>query len=197
MATVIQSFAAWIGGASVATTIWVLMILNGIVFIGIGVLLYKTSDDPVRATLFWVGQPGHHPAAGRRRPSGHFVAAAAICAILVARRASGVWGDVLVGVMIGLACGVKANAVLIALGLAWPLLRRHEWLRTARIAAVALATVVLEYISYGLSALKPLFGGLKLVVLPSPWWLLQEAGPCSASARPPWTRSSAACGRSP
>ena len=33
------------------------------------------------------------------------------------------WGDVLVGVLIGLACGVKINAVLIGLGLAWPLLR--------------------------------------------------------------------------
>ena len=30
-----------------------LMILNGTVFIGVGVLLLKTSDDPVRATLFW------------------------------------------------------------------------------------------------------------------------------------------------
>ncbi len=176
IATVVQSFAAWIGGASVATTIWVLMILNGIVFIGIGVLLYKTSDDPVRATLSWVANP---VLIMQLVSGGHLdtlVAAAAICAIQVARRASGLWGDALVGVMIGLACGVKANAVLVALGLAWPLLQRHEWARTARIAAVALVTVGLEYIPYGLSGLKPLFGGLKLVILPSPWWLLQESG---------------------
>jgi hypothetical protein len=175
IATVVQSFAAWIGGASVATTIWVLMILNGIVFIGVGVLLLKTSDDPVRATLFWVANP---VLIMQLVSGGHLdtlVAAAAICAIQVARRASGLWGDALVGVMIGLACGVKANAVLVALGLAWPLLQRHEWARTARIAAVALVTVGLEYIPYGLSGLKPLFGGLKLVVLPSPWWLLQES----------------------
>ncbi|MGH3409475.1 MAG: polyprenol phosphomannose-dependent alpha 1,6 mannosyltransferase MptB [Streptosporangiaceae bacterium] len=175
IATVVQSFAAWIGGASVTATIWVLMIINGIVFIGIGVLLLKTSDDPVRATLFWVANP---VLIMQLVSGGHLdtlVAAAAICAIQVARRASGLWGDVLVGVMIGLACGLKANAVLVALGLAWPLLRRHEWMRTARIAAVALVTVGLEYIPYGLSGLKPLFGGLKLVVLPSPWWLLQES----------------------
>ena len=54
LATVIQKFAAIIGGSSVASTIWVLMILNGLVFIGVGVLLLKTSDDPIRATLFWV-----------------------------------------------------------------------------------------------------------------------------------------------
>src|SRR5215468_1692330 len=56
-ATLIQKLAAIIGGPHVATTIWVLMILNGLVFIGVGVLLLKTSDDPIRATLFWVANP--------------------------------------------------------------------------------------------------------------------------------------------
>ena len=85
-------------------------------FIGVGVLLLKTSDDPVRATLFWVANP---VLIQQLVGGGHLdtlVAAAAICAIQVARRASGLWGDALVGVLIGLACGVKANAVLIALG---------------------------------------------------------------------------------
>jgi len=176
VATAIQAFAASIGGASVVNTIWVLMILNGIAFIGIGVLLYKTSDDPVRATLFWTANP---VIIQQMVGGGHldtFVAAAAIAAILVARRVSGIRGDVLVGLLIGLGCGVKANAVLIAVGLAWPLLRRHEWLRLTRIAAVALAVVAVEYSFYGLNALKPLVGGLKLVTLPSPWWFVQEAG---------------------
>jgi hypothetical protein len=66
--------------------------------------------------------------------------------------------------------------VLVAIGLAWPLLRRHEWMRTTRIAVVALATVALQYSFYGLVALKPLFGGLKLVTLPSPWRLFELAG---------------------
>jgi len=104
------------------------------------------------------------------------VAGAAICAIQVARRVSGVRGDVLIGVLIGLACGVKVNAVLIGIGLAWPLLRRHEWMRTGRIAVVALATVAFEYSFYGLAALKPLFGGTKWVTMPSPWRLFQMAG---------------------
>ena len=85
-ATVIQSFAASIGGPHVATTIWVLMILNGAVFIGVGYLLLKTSDDPLRATLFWTANP---VLIQQLVSGGHldtFVAAAAICAIQVARR---------------------------------------------------------------------------------------------------------------
>jgi hypothetical protein len=175
-ATVIQSFAASIGGPNVSVTVWALMILNGAVFIGVGYLLLKTSDDPVRATLFWTANP---VLIQQLVSGGHLdtlVAAAAICAIQVARRVSGVWGDVVIGVLIGLACGIKINAVLIALGLAWPLLRRHEWMRTTRIALVALATVALQYWPYGLVALKPIFGGLKLATLPSPWRVLELIG---------------------
>jgi hypothetical protein len=175
-ATMIQSFAASIGGPHVSVTIWALMILNGAVFIGVGILLLKTSDDPVRATLFWTANP---VLIQQLVSGGHLdtlVAAAAICAIQVARRVSGNWGDVLIGVLIGLACGIKINAVLIALGLAWPLLRRHEWMRTTRIALVALATIALQYWPYGLVALKPIFGGLKLATLPSPWRVLELIG---------------------
>lgn len=173
VATVVQSFAAWVGGANVATTIWILMILNGVVFIGVGILLLKTSDDPVRATLFWVANP---VLIQQLVSGGHLdtlVAAAAICAIQVARRVSGRWGDVLIGVLIGLACGVKITAVLIGLGLAWPLLRRHEWMRTTRIAVVSLVTIALEYSYYGPRSLKPLLSASQLISLPSPWRLLQ------------------------
>ncbi len=187
IATWIQAFAAWIGGANPATTILILMIINGAVFIGIGYLLLKTSDDPVRATLFWAANP---VLIQQLVSGGHLdtlVAAASICAIQVARRATSNWGDVLTGVMLGIAGGLKANAALIALGLAWPLLRRHEWKRTALIAATALATVAAEYSYYGLSALKPLFGGLKLIALPSPWRVIQAvvqvvAGPPAGNA---------------
>jgi len=175
-ATAIQSFAASIGGHNVATTIWVLMILNGIAFIGVGVLLLKTSDDPVRATLFWTANP---VLIQQLVSGGHLdtlVAAAAICAIQVARRLPNVGGDVLVGMLIGVACGIKIYAVLIGLGLAWPLLRRHEWMRTARIAAVSLVTLAIGYSAYGVRALKPVFGGLQLVTLPSPWRVFELTG---------------------
>jgi hypothetical protein len=176
IATGVQHFAALLGGPNVITTIWVLMILNGMVFIGTGWLLIKTSDDPVRATLLWTANP---VIIQQLVSGGHldtFVAAGCICAIQVARRVSGRWGDVLTGVLIGLACGVKANALLVAVGLAFPMLRRHEWLRVTRIAVVSLATLAVLYASYGLRALKPLIGGSKWVILPSPWRFVQMIG---------------------
>ena len=176
VATAMQRFAASIGGTNTATTVWILMILNGAVFLGVGLLLLKTSDDPVRATLFWTANP---VLIQQLVGGGHldtFVAAGAICSIQLARRVSNWRGDVLVGILIGLACGIKIYAVLIGVGLAWPLLRRHEWLRVARITAVSLGTLALEYSFYGIDALKPVVGGLKLVTLPSPWWSVQKIG---------------------
>jgi hypothetical protein len=173
IATFVQSFAAWIGGPHVWITIWVLMIMNGAVFIGVGYLLLKTSDDPVRATLFWVANPVLIQQLVSGGQLDTFVAAAAICSIQVARRVSGLWGDVLVGVLIGLACGVKINAVLVAVGLAVPLLMRREWLRVTRMTVVALAVFGIEYSYYGLNALKSTFDGLKWVIAPSPWRLFQ------------------------
>jgi hypothetical protein len=175
-ATFIQSFAASIGKANPAVTIWILMILNGAVFIGVGLLLLKTSDDPVRATLFWTANP---VLIQQLVGGGHldtFVAAFAICAIQLARRSAALWSDVLIGVLVGLAAGIKIYAVLIGLGLAWPLLRRQEWLRVARISAVAVLTLGLGYASYGIDAIKPLGGGLSLVTLPSPWRVLELIG---------------------
>jgi hypothetical protein len=175
IATLAQSVAASIGGPRAWVTVWVLMIMNGLVFIGVGYLLLKTSDDPVRATLFWVANPVLIQQLVSGGQLDTFVAAAAICSIQVARRVSGLWGDVLVGVLIGLACGVKINAVLVAVGLAWPLLMRREWLRVSRITAVALAVFGIEYSFYGLNALKSTFDGLKWVIMPSPWRLFQMA----------------------
>jgi hypothetical protein len=176
IATLLQWFAAWIGGTNPAVTIWVLMILNGAVFIGVGFVLLKTSDDPVRATLFWVANPVIIQQLVGGGQLDTFVAALAICAIQVARRFQNVWGDVLVGLLIGLAFAVKVNAGLIGVGLAWPLLRRHEWTRAARMAVVALVTVAIEYSFYGLNALKSTFNGLKWVIMPSPWRLFQMLG---------------------
>jgi hypothetical protein len=171
VATWIQHFAAWIGGSSVQTTIWVLMMLNGAMFLAVGVLLLKTSDDPVRATLFWTANP---VLIQQLVGGGHFdtfVAGAAIAAIQLARRFRSVWSDLAIGVIIGVGCGVKITAVLVALGLAWPLLQRREYLRLARIAVLAMATLALEYSAFGMGALKPLFGGSTWVTLPSPLWI--------------------------
>jgi hypothetical protein len=151
------------------------LILNGLALLVVGFLLLKTSDDPIRATLFWTVNP---VLLQQLVSGGHldtFVAAAAICAVQVARRVSGKWGDVLIGVLIGVACGVKATAVLVGIGLALPLLMRREWMRLARITGVSLLTVAAIYSTYGISALKPLLTqGTSTVELPSPWWFLYQ-----------------------
>jgi hypothetical protein len=180
VATWIQSLAAHIGGSSVQTAVWVLMILNALVFLAVGLLLLKTSDDPIRATLFWTANPvlilelvagGHFDT---------FVAAAAIAAIQLARKTNGLWSDVLIGVLIGIGCGIKVTAALVALGLAWTLLRRREYLRVSRIALAAMVTVAAEYSYYGLGGLRPLFAGSQWVSLPSvlwfPWRIAELAG---------------------
>lgn len=174
--TALQRLAAMVGGPNPTVTIWMLMILTGIAFVLTGLLLLKTSDDPIRATLFWTANP---VLIVELVSGGHldvFVAALAICSIQVARRLPNVRGDVIAGVLIGLACGVKIYAVLIGLGLAWPLLLRREWLRTSRMALAALATLIILYVPYGLAGLKPVFGGLQLVTLPSPWRYFQMIG---------------------
>ena len=76
--------------------------------------------------------------------------------------------------LIGLGTGVKIYAVLIGVGLAWPLLQRREWRRAAD-GRATLLTLVIQYSFYGLGALKPLFGGLALITPPSPWSVFRLA----------------------
>jgi hypothetical protein len=176
VATWLQRFAAAIGGASVQHTVWALMIINGLVFLGVGLFLLKTSDDPVRATLFWTANP---VLILELVGGGHFdtlVAAAAIGAIQVARKMPNVRGDLLVGLLIGIGCGIKISMVLVAIGLAWPLLMRREWVRLTRITLVAVIVMALELSYYGLDALKPMFAGSQWVSLPSPLYFVQLIG---------------------
>jgi hypothetical protein len=176
VATWVQQFAAWLGGASVQHTIWALMIINGIVFLAVGLFLLKTSDDPVRATLFWTANP---VLILELVGGGHFdtlVAAAAIGAIQVARKMPNIRGDLLVGLLIGVGIGIKVTMALVAIGLAWPLIMRREWTRLARITLVALAVTALELSYYGPDALRPMFAGSQWVTLPSPLWFVQLLG---------------------
>ena len=119
VATWIQSFAATIGGGSVQTTIWVLMMLNGIAFLAVGLLLLKTSDDPIRATLFWTANA---VLIQQLVGGGHFdtfVAAAAIAAIQLARRVRGLWADVAIGVLIGLHLGGTKAGLALPISILW------------------------------------------------------------------------------
>ena len=142
VATWTHLLAATIGGARPWATIWVLMAMVGAAFLLTGYVLLRTAADPVRAVLLWVANPllitelvigGHMDA---------FVALVAIAAIVVSRRCTTVWHDVLVGLLVGAALGIKVSAGFVALGIAIPLMHDHSWARLVRIAAVAAATTL-------------------------------------------------------
>jgi hypothetical protein len=72
--------------------------------------------------------------------------------------------------------------VLIGIGLAWPLLRRGDWARAARMTGAALAVFGVEYSFYGLAALRSAMAGLKWVIMPSPWRLVQLLGQAAGAS---------------
>jgi hypothetical protein len=174
VATWTQLFAALIGGARPWATIWVIMIITALAFLAVGYLLLRTAANPVRAGLIWVANPllieqlvlgGHLDA---------FVALASIVAILLSRRGATAWHDLAVGVVVGIAGGIKVTAVFVGLGIAVPLLRERAWARLVRTGLVAAATTACLYLfSYGLHPIRPLAKASTMVISPSVWRLLQ------------------------
>jgi hypothetical protein len=177
VATWTHLLAAQIGGAKPWATIWVLMIMVGAAFLLTGYVLLRTAADPVRAVLLWVANPllitelvigGHMDA---------FVALFAIAAIVLSRRCTTVWHDLVVGVLVGVAGGIKVNAIFVALGIAIPLMHDRSWARLARIGSIAaLTTLGVYYFSYGFGALRPLGKASTLVISPTVWRLVQWLG---------------------
>ena len=174
VATWTHLVAALIGGAKPWATIWVLMVMIGVAFLAAGYVLLRTAANPVRAVLLWVANPllivelvmgGHLDG---------FVALAAIVAIVLSRRYVAWWHDLLVGLVVGVAAGIKVSAIFVALGIAIPLLHDRAWARLARIGSVAAVTTLgLYYFSYGFGALKPLGKASTLVISPTVWRLVE------------------------
>jgi hypothetical protein len=174
VATWLHLIAALIGGAKPWLTIWVLMVMVGAAFLATGYLLLRTAENPVRAVLLWVANPllivilvmgGHLDA---------FLALAAVAAIMMARRCTRPWHDLLVGLLVGVTAGLKINAAFVALAIAIPLIHDRAWARLARTATVAaLTTFCLYFFSYGLTILKPLRAASTMVISPTLWRLVQ------------------------
>jgi hypothetical protein len=174
VSTWIHLLGALIGGPRPWLTIWALMIMTGIGFLAAGYLLMRTAENPVRATLMWVANPllivvlvsgGHLDV---------FLALTAIAAIVVSRRCQTAWHDVLVGLLVGIACGIKVNAAYVALGIAIPIIHDRAWKRLARTMSVAAVTAgALYYVSWGLGALKPLGQASRMVISPNIWRVVQ------------------------
>ena len=187
VATWTQQLAAEIGGSRPWLTIWVLMIMMGAAFVATGYVLLRTAANPVRAVLLWVANPllivelvmgGHLDS---------LVALFAIVAIVLSRRCTGLWHDVALALVVGVAGGIKITAGFVALGIAIPLLHDRAWARLLRIGVIAgLTTFGLYLFSYGLSAFKPLGDASSMIISPTIWRGLQEivthADPHSAYA---------------
>src|SRR6201996_9578612 len=110
VATWMHLLAALIGGPKPWLTIWMLMIMMGASFLGAGYILLRTAENPVRAVLLWVANPllivelvmgGHLDG---------FLALFAIAAIVMSRRRTKLWHDLAVGVLVGIAGGIKVHA---------------------------------------------------------------------------------------
>jgi hypothetical protein len=152
------------------------MIITAVAFLAAGYVLLRTAANPVRAGLIWVANPllieqlvmgGHLDA---------FVALAGIAAILLSRRGTTIWHDIAVGVIVGIAGGIKINAAFVGLGIGVPLLRERAWSRLLRTGLVAAVTTASLYVfSYGFHAFRPLAQASTQVISPSVWRLLQLA----------------------
>jgi hypothetical protein len=174
VATWTHLLAAWVGGERAWLTIWVLMIMMGAAFLATGYVLLRSAANPVRAVLLWTANPllivelvmgGHLDT---------LLALAAIGAIVLSRRCTRLWHDIMVGLLVGVALGIKINAAFVALGIMIPLIHDRAWVRLVRIGTVAGTTVLgLYYFSYGLVALKPLGGASSMVISPTLWRLLE------------------------
>jgi len=171
VATWTHLLAATIGGDKPWATIWVLMVMIGAAFLLTGYVLLRTAANPVRAVLLWVANPllitelvigGHMDA---------FVALFAIAAIVLSRRGTTVWHDLIVGLLVGVAGDIKSvNAIFVALGIAIPLIHDRAWARLARTGVVAALTALgLYYFSYGFTAMKPALNASTMVISPTVW----------------------------
>ena len=169
--------AALAGGSRPWLTIWVLMIMTGVAFLAAGYLLLRSAANPVRAGLLWAANPLLIYLLVMGAQLDAFIALAGIAAILISRRGATVWHDLAVGVVIGVAGGIKANAVFVGLGIAVPLIRERAWVRLLRTSAVAaVAAFCLYFFSYGPDALKTLPKVSTRVISPSIWQLVRLIG---------------------
>ncbi|GAA3212584.1 hypothetical protein GCM10010468_32020 [Actinocorallia longicatena] len=179
--TWIQSGAAWIGGESVRTTVFVLSLLNGVAFVLVGLVLYlRTRDEGarLRGLLLWTVNPlllfqlvsgAHNDVWG--------IAAAVLALTVFTRGAATLWRTFGTGLIVGAAVAIKLPAGLVGGGPAWHLLRSARDLRgTAVLFGGAGLTFGVAYGIVGLKGFDQVRHASDFISLANVWHLFGGAG---------------------
>ncbi|NYF38746.1 polyprenol phosphomannose-dependent alpha 1,6 mannosyltransferase MptB [Streptosporangium sandarakinum] len=194
VATWAQQAASWLGGASMARTVFAWKAMAGLAFLLSALLLDRLAgpgrDRRVRAHLLWSLNPLMlwHVVAG-----GHVDGLGALLllgAFLAARRgdlgtgprggsggrggaSGGVGGGLVAGVLLGAAAAVKAPFALAGAGLFWAARRSPATL--AATAAGTLAALAAAYATRGPEALANVAGKVASRALADPWRVVATA----------------------
>ncbi|MEP6760940.1 MAG: polyprenol phosphomannose-dependent alpha 1,6 mannosyltransferase MptB [Sporichthyaceae bacterium] len=179
VATAEQGLASLIGGSSLHTTVFVLMLMNAVAFLGTGLMLHRLlrgdRSRQVRAALLWSLNPLllYQLVVGAHLDTVAVALGVAGVAVL-RRRTTG--ATLAAGALVGAAVAVKLPLALFGVGLVWVL--RREPRRVLALAVGALVLLVPSYLAAGPHVFDQLRRAATYVSLATPWRMV--LGPLTA-----------------
>jgi hypothetical protein len=174
VATAEQGLASLVGGSSLHTTVFVLMLLNGLAFLGTGLLLHRLlrgdRSRQVRAALLWSLNPLllYELVVGAHLDT--LAAALGVAGLVVLRRTTG--AALAAGVLVGAAVAVKLPIALFGAGLVWVV--RRDPRRVLALVAGALVVLVPSYLAAGPHVFDQLRRAATYVSLATPWRMVLD-----------------------
>jgi len=179
IATAQQAFASWVGGESVALTVFALSVTNALAFVLTGLVLHRACRTPegrMRAALLWTC----NPLLLFQLVSGAHNDALAICAAVgMLAVAAGASRPVLraaaAGACLGAAGAIKFPAALAGGGPALRMLLRRRLAPLAALTGAAAAVAGVAYALAGGHAFDQVRRAANSVSLATPWHLVDVA----------------------
>lgn len=179
IATAQQAFASWVGGESVALTVFVLSVTNALAFVLTGLVLHRVCRTPegrMRAALLWTCNPLllFHLVSGAHNDALAICAAVGILAA-TAGASRPVLRAAAAGVCAGAAGAIKFPAALVGGGPALRMLLRRRIAPLAALAGAAAAVAGTAYALAGEHAFDQVKKAANAVSLATPWHLVDVA----------------------
>jgi hypothetical protein len=174
VATAEQGLASLVGGSSLHTTVFILMLLNGLAFLGTGLLLHRLlrgdRSRQVRAALLWSLNPLllYELVVGAHLDT--LAAALGVAGLAVLRRTTG--AALAAGALVGAAVAVKLPIALFGAGLVWVF--RRDPRRVLALATGALVVLVPLYLAAGPHVFDQLRRAATYVSLATPWRMVLD-----------------------